>query len=86
VEVLQDPTPAGLIRGAPSVALVHDDQVKVVWRVLLVETRARLILGERLIEGEWRPSPGLLEFKETAFPISVSRKNKRGTSGCLLAR
>ena len=52
LEVFEDLAPVALVAGAAAVALVDDDQVEEVGRVLAVEARAALVLGDRLVDGE----------------------------------
>ena len=52
LEVVQDLPPGALVSGATPVALVHDDQVEEVGRILTVEPRAAFVLGDRLVDGE----------------------------------
>ena len=52
LEVLEDLAPVALVAGAAAMALVHDDQVEEVGRVLAVEAGAALVLGDGLVDGE----------------------------------
>ena len=52
LEVFEDLAPVALVAGAAAVALVHDDQVEEVGRVLAVETRPALVLGDGLVDRE----------------------------------
>ena len=52
LEVLEDLAPVALVAGAAAVALVDDDEVEEVGRVLAVEARPALVLGDGLVDGE----------------------------------
>src|SRR5206468_2049540 len=51
-EVLQDLAPVALVLRAAPVALVHDDQVEEVARILLIQTRPPFIPRDGLVSGE----------------------------------
>ena len=71
LEVFEDLAPVALVARAAAVALVHDDEVEEVGRVLAEQAGAALVLGDRLVDGEvhlpalddlavsilWRASP-----------------------------
>ena len=57
LEVLQDLPPTAFVPGTPPMALVNDDQVEEVGRILAVEPRTAFVLGNAT--GRWRStSPG----------------------------
>src|SRR5581483_819354 len=58
-EVLEDPAPARVVARASAVALVDDDQVEVVGRVVPKNAEAVTGVGEGLVEGEVDLAPGL---------------------------
>ena len=69
LEILQDFPPTALVPGTAPVALVHDDEVEEVGRILAVEPWSAFVLGDRLVDGEvhlppladlrrWRSSTG----------------------------
>ena len=66
LEPLQDFPPVAVVAGAAAVALVHDDQIEEVPRILAVQAGAILIAGDGLVDGEIhlaaldRPAPGYL--------------------------
>ena len=52
LEVVQDLPPVALVPGAAPMALVHDDEVEEIGRILAVEARPALVLGDGLVDGE----------------------------------
>src|SRR3990172_9724880 len=52
VEILEDLAPVALIGSAPPMALIHDDQVKEVWRIIPVQTGATLVFSDGLVDSE----------------------------------
>jgi hypothetical protein len=57
--VLEDRVPVGLVAGAAAVALVNDDQVEVVGRVVAEDPERLAAVGQRLVERKVDLPPGL---------------------------
>src|SRR6266540_4029239 len=74
LEILEDVAPTRFVSRAPSVTLVHDDQVEVIRRILAVETRPHLILRDGLVEGEIN-LPSFLRLA-LDFPDGVAEDRK----------
>ena len=76
LEVLQDLAPVAVVAGAAPVALVHDDQVEEVRRILPVQPRPALVLGDGLVDGEVHlPALGRLAVLDLAAGVAERRED-----------
>ena len=75
LEVFKDLAPVALVAGAAAMALVDDDQVEEVGRVLRCTGRARLVLGDGLVDGEVHLA-ALVHLAVLDLPAGVAERRR----------
>ncbi len=71
LKIFKDLPPVALIAGASPVTLIDDDEVKESRVILAVKSRAALILGDRLVDGEVH-LPALVGFPVFDLPPGIA--------------